>query len=98
MTLKRLVETKRVKLLHDPSRGLKAGKIVVVGPENRPKWLRFDCPCGCGEVIALNLMTSHTPHWKVEVHEDGTLTVLPSIDSMRCNSHFWIRRSHIEWV
>lgn len=82
----------------NPERELAAGKLVLIGPAEKPKWLRFKCPCGCGDVIALNLMTSHRPHWKTELHQDGTLTVHPSVDSQRCGAHFWIKRSKINWV
>ena len=47
---------------------------------------------------ALNLMASHHPHWTTDLHDDGTLTVHPSVDATSCGSHFWIRRSQIDWV
>ncbi len=75
-----------------------AKHLVVVCDGERLKWLRFMCPCGCGETIALNLMRSHSPRWTVERHDDGTLSVTPSVDSTTCGSHFWIRRSRIAWV
>jgi Family of unknown function (DUF6527) len=82
----------------DPASELAAGKLVLVGPTAKPKWLRMACPCGCGEIIALNLMTSHYPRWSAQIHEDGTLTAAPSVDSEKCGSHFWIRHNNIQWV
>jgi hypothetical protein len=82
----------------DPAQELAAGKLVLVGPATKPKWLRMACPCRCGDIIALNLMTSHYPHWTAQLHEDGTLTALPSVDSTKCGSHFWIKRNNIQWV
>jgi len=82
----------------DPSRALRARKLVLIGPAEKARWLRFACPCRCGQVVALNLMASHTPHWAVEEHTDGTLSVNPSVDATTCRSHFWIRRSRIDWV
>jgi hypothetical protein len=82
----------------DPDAVLRARKLVLVGPEGKPKWLRFACPCRCGDVIALNLMASHSPRWTVDAHPDGTLTVNPSVDAAKCGSHFWVRRSRIAWV
>jgi len=82
----------------DPARELAAGKLVLVGTAEKQKWLRFKCPCGCGDVMALNLMAAHCPHWRAERHDDGSLTVHPSVDSDNCGSHFWIRRSKIYWV
>ncbi len=77
---------------------IQARKLVVVGTREHPKWLRFLCPCGCEEVVALNLMKSHQPRWAIEPHRDRTLSVSPSIDSRTCRSHYWIRHSHIDWV
>lgn len=82
----------------DPVAELAQGKLVLIGTAEKQKWLRFKCPCGCGDVIALNLMASQRPRWTVQLHEDGTLTAHPSVDSDRCGSHFWIRRSKIQWV
>lgn len=82
----------------DPTAELAAKKLVLIGPEGKPKWLRFACPCGCGQVVALNLMGSHYPRWQVQLHNDGSLTAQPSVDSEKCGSHFWIRRNRINWV
>jgi hypothetical protein len=80
------------------SKELGQGKLVLVGSEEKQKWLRFECPCGCREILALNLMKSHTPHWTVTRHDDGTVSVHPSVDATTCGSHFWIRRNDIQWV
>ncbi len=82
----------------DSSAALRSQKLVLIGSEEKPKWIRFACPCRCGEVLALNLMASHSPRWTVEFHPDQTLTVNPSVDATKCGSHFWIRRSRIDWV
>ena len=81
----------------DDRKELKSRKIVVVGTAEKSKWLRFLCPCGCGEVQALNLMKSQRPVWKIEAHEDQTLSVAPSVDAQKCGAHFWIRHNRIEW-
>lgn len=82
----------------DPSAEIARRKLVFIGSTEKPKWLRFSCPCNCGAVIALNLMRTHSPHWRAEVHDDGGVTVYPSVDATDCGSHFWIRRSRIDWV
>ena len=82
----------------DPKAALHGRQLVLIGSLEKPKWLKFACPCRCGEILALNLMASHTPRWSVEQHADGTLTVFPSVDATTCGSHFWIRHSRIEWV
>lgn len=82
----------------DPARQVRGRKLVLVGSREKPKWLRFACPCGCGLEIALNLMASHDPHWRVEIHPDQTLTLYPSVDSTSCGAHFWVRRNEVDWV
>jgi hypothetical protein len=82
----------------DPAPAIQERKLVLIGSAQEPKWLRFGCPCRCGSVIAVNLMKSHTPHWTVELHPDGTLTLHPSVDATACGSHFWVRRNRIQWV
>jgi hypothetical protein len=82
----------------DPTEALKDGRLVIIGTVEKAKWLRFKCPCRCGNVIALNLMRSHYPHWTISLNQDNTLTVNPSVDATTCGSHFWIRRNQIQWV
>lgn len=72
--------------------------LVVIGTHDAPKWLRFACPCRCGDITALNLMSAHQPRWSINYEIDGTVTVSPSIDARRCGSHYWIRRNRVEWI
>ena len=56
------------------------------------------CPCGCGDVIELNLVKHATPRWSVRRNRDGTVTLIPSVWRTKgCRSHFLIRNSRIEW-
>lgn len=72
-------------------------QVVIVTGGRKPKWLRLLCPCGCGDVLALNLMRTAYPSWTARIHRDGRVSVTPSVVSGRCGSHFWIRRSHVLW-
>jgi hypothetical protein len=57
------------------------------------------CPCGCGDVIHLNLLKQERPSWSVRWHRDGTVTLVPSVWRTKgCGSHFIIRNSRIRWV
>jgi hypothetical protein len=82
----------------DHSPGVKARRLVIVGPKGKPKWLRFMCPCRCGDEIALNLMDGYSPKWTILLHPDETLTVTPSVDAKKCGSHFWLRNNRVYWV
>jgi hypothetical protein len=76
-----------------PSRGA-----VLVAPDGRPTWLAFDCPCGTGHRIMLNLSESRRPRWTLSDHTP--LTLSPSIDDVgvgrRC--HFFLQRGKIQWA
>jgi|SRR6267142_1078504 len=56
------------------------------------------CPCGCEEIINLNLLKSIRPRWAVQEHLDGTVTLTPSIWRQNgCRSHFLVRHGRIDW-
>lgn len=70
---------------------------ALVRSAGRNKWLLLKCPCGCGQQIALNLMSSHTPRWRVEVQSRSRFSVHPSVDSTSCGAHFWLRDGRVIW-
>lgn len=74
-----------------------ANQLVVVASGPTAKWLRFICPCGCRQLVALNLMRSHSPRWTMSIDSADRVTVHPSIDSTTCGAHFFIRSNRIEW-
>lgn len=56
------------------------------------------CPCGCGDVIELNLLKQARPCWNIQLHPDKTLSLAPSVWRQKgCRSHFWLRRGTIDW-
>lgn len=61
-------------------------------------WLAFDCPCGMGHRVMLNLDASRYPRWVISRSEP--LTVWPSVDdrmnTRRC--HFMLQRGRVTWV
>lgn len=73
--------------------------IALVSHEpTKPKWVVFQCPCGYGHQIALNLQRSLSPSWRLDLTSRGP-SIFPSIDvreSRRC--HFWLRHGHVVWV
>lgn len=78
---------------------LAAQALYVVG-ENGNDWnVAFLCPCGCGAVIQLGLLRDSSPRWSVCRHEDGTVSLSPSVwRQIGCRSHFYVSRSRIAWV
>jgi hypothetical protein len=52
--------------------------VAVVRSAGRDKWAYLMCPCQCGEQLAVNLMTSHYPAWRLAVRNDQDFTLYPS--------------------
>jgi hypothetical protein len=56
------------------------------------------CPCGCKEVIQLNLLKQVRPRWSVQEHKDGSVSLMPSVWRQKgCRSHFFVRHGRIDW-
>jgi len=76
----------------------RSGEVVAIfNDSGKPKWAYFMCPCGCGQQLALNLMPTQLPHWRVSILSDTDFSVLPSVDSTTCGAHFWLRNGRITW-
>lgn len=71
--------------------------LFLIGSGRRMKWVKFVCPCGCGELLALNLMESHSPRWSVTRDEADRVTLWPSVHSTECGAHFFVRSNRIHW-
>ena len=77
---------------------LRPNCIYVVG-ENGYQWFAaMICPCGCGEVLHMNLLQQSRPSWSVLKHDDGTVSLSPSVWRKKgCRSHFFLRRGVVDW-
>ena len=73
------------------------GVAAIVRGGSGYKWILFSCPCGCDQQIALNLMQSHSPRWRVDVRSPDSFTVHPSVDATNCGAHFWLRDGRVIW-
>jgi hypothetical protein len=73
--------------------------IYVVGDKGH-KWVAaFICPCGCGQLIQLNLLKDGDVSWRTSIHKDSSITIRPSIWRITgCRSHFTITRGDLRWV
>ena len=76
-----------------PQRG-----VVLVGAPESPAWAVFDCPCGTGHRLMVNLDRTRHPYWTIELRRP--LSIRPSIDDTtperRC--HFIVRDGRIRWA
>lgn len=77
--------------------GSSRGRIVALVGLSNPKWAIFNCPCGCGEKLFLNLMSSHSPRWRLSVSANNEFSIMPSVDARKCGSHFFITKSRVIW-
>lgn len=64
--------------------------------ENYYAYLR--CPCGCKDVLTLNLMDDVSPVWTI-IEKNPDFSIKPSIwRKGSCKSHFWIKSNKIIWT
>ena len=79
-----------------PSR-LEQDRVYLAGGSNNYWMAAMLCPCGCGDTLHLNLLNSHRPHWKVNVHTDNSVSFHPSLwRKTRCKSHFFLKRGFVQ--
>jgi hypothetical protein len=77
---------------------LESAKVYLAGDGTNLWGAAMICPCGCGEVIELNLLKQVRPCWSAEEHPDGTVSLAPSVWRQKgCRSHFFLRRGGVEW-
>ena len=72
--------------------------VYIIGvPGN--EWLaKMVCPCGCCEILFLNLLQDESPSWKWHIDTNGTVTLSPSVwRQIGCKSHFILRNGLIKW-
>ncbi len=71
---------------------------IAVVYQNKPLWVLFRCPCGCGNVTSLSLQNIHKPNWTVKRSAAGRPTLYPSIwKNIGCCSHYWIKDGCVYW-
>lgn len=78
---------------------LKDRTIYLIGQPENPWLIAFKCPCGCNSTIYLNLLEDAEPRWRYRVTSKKRINISPSVwRTIGCKSHFFIRRSKIDWV
>ena len=56
------------------------------------------CPCGCGDILHMSLHKEGRPRWRITSHNDGTVSLSPSINRMvGCKSHFFFEFGSVRW-
>lgn len=71
--------------------------LFVVVEREHPRSAVFECPCGCGDVLSLNLDPSAGRDWRMRRDKLG-VTLMPSVwREGQCRSHFIVWHSMIWW-
>jgi hypothetical protein len=87
------------KLEGDLPRKLHSKTIYVVEEDGYLEHVAMVCPCGCDQVLYMNLIPDERPCWRVIDHQDGTISLRPSVWRQKgCHSHFWFRQGRVFWV
>ena len=75
-------------------------RAYLVATATHHKWLVFDCPCGAGHRIVLNLDRVRRPVWTVRLSRRGVLSLRPSVDYRddRRACHYVLSNGNVEWV
>ena len=90
----------RTIMVEDLPEEFRTGEIYLMGENGHFSCTAMMCPCGCGEVIQLNLVSGTRPVWTVELDSDTrAVTLWPSIwRTTGCRSHFLLRSGRVQWA
>jgi len=82
----------------EPPSPPKRGIVYVTGGSETPYQAVMKCPCGCTDVIWLDLTDFGEPFWALNTGRWAAASLNPSVwCTDGCGSHFWLRGGKIEW-
>lgn len=72
-------------------------KRLVVIDRHGPRSVIFQCPCGCGDLLVINVDRKLRQAWRLRRDADG-LSLIPSVwRTSGCESHFILWQNRIWW-
>jgi hypothetical protein len=84
--------------VEDFPENVEMGLVYIVGAKGHEWLAAFRCPCGCGDVIQLNLLKGSHPRWRIIYYKKRKFSISPSIDRIvNCKSHFTLVKGEIRW-
>jgi len=87
---KQFAEVRYVKSQSDALSILAAQDSLVIVKRGISRLLLLHCPCGCEDIVTLNLDPRAGPNWKLR-EVDGEVSLSPSVwRKSCCNSHFFL--------
>ena len=89
--------TYRTKSMNELPERLHPDILYAIG-EPVPWLAALLCPCGCGSVIQLSLLSEDAPCWVLVFQKQRVPTLVPSIQrTAGCCSHFFLREGNVVW-
>jgi hypothetical protein len=79
---------------------LKTGIVYLIGEKGHEWTTSFICPCGCRQIIRLNLLPHEDrPTWKIHADWQKRATITPSVwRHVGCRSHFTMKKGRVRMV
>lgn len=89
----------RVEIFHEePPVKLKRRVVYSVLSEGYPFYATMICPCGCGDLIDLNMMEDEHPCWNLIAADGARPELHPSVRRVEgCYAHYWVRKGRVIW-
>lgn len=95
---KKLAPVYKVCKAYDLPESIRKRTAYIIGNQENPWLLAFQCPCGCKNIIQLNLLNDVSPSWSYSIKRKK-ITIWPSIWRKHgCKSHFFLKNGKIRWV
>jgi hypothetical protein len=70
---------------------------IAIVERSVPRWAVFRCPCGCGELLTINLDPRTGPHWRL-LRSRSRVSLSPSVwRTSGCHSHFILWKNRV-WL
>lgn len=70
--------------------------VYVQGDDGHEWFAAFVCPCGCRDIVYLNLLPHSRPKWGLTRNRRGYPTLNPSVArKVKCHAHFLVTEGRI---
>jgi hypothetical protein len=78
---------------------VKKNVVYIVGEDGYDWSAVMKCPGGCDKVLEMNLLPDTKPVWQVTEHDDGSVSLHPSVWlKAGCRCHFVLRQGRVQWA
>lgn len=75
----------------------KNSSTIAVVYRDKPRTVLFKCPCGCHQILVINVDVKAGKAWKLQ-DKNKKITLTPSVcRTTGCKSHFFVWQSQVLW-